>query len=100
MTCSSRAISAVSWAFSGRSEATLPAYGCGRRRPSSHACPCTPKMSEWMTGMPSLASTACTWSRQEVRSPTSLCRYAEARIMPMPGLVARPVAVAGVETSA
>ena len=28
------------------------------------------------------------------------CRYAEARIMPMPGLVARPVAVAGVETSA
>ena len=27
-------------------------------------------------------------------------RYAEARIMPMPGLVARPVAVAGVETSA
>ena len=28
------------------------------------------------------------------------CRYAEARIMPIPGLVARPVAVAGVETSA
>ena len=28
------------------------------------------------------------------------CRYAEARIMPIPGLVARPMAVAGVETSA
>jgi len=27
-------------------------------------------------------------------------RYAEARIMPIPGLVARPMAVAGVETSA
>src|SRR5690242_17988547 len=35
--------------------------------------------------MPSLASTACTWSLHEVRSLTSLCRYAEARIMPMPG---------------
>ncbi len=62
MTCSSRAISALSPAFSCRSEATLPAYGCGRRKPSSHACPCTPKMSEWVTGTPSLASTACTWS--------------------------------------
>jgi transposase len=28
------------------------------------------------------------------------CRYAEARIMPIPGLVARPMVVAGVETSA
>jgi hypothetical protein len=31
---------------------------------------------------------------------TILVRYAEARIMPIPGLVARPMAVAGVETSA
>jgi hypothetical protein len=37
---------------------------------------------------------------QLVRCCTSLCRYAEARIMPIPGLVARPMAVAGVETSA
>jgi len=35
-----------------------------------------------------------------VRCSISFLRYAEARIMPIPGLVARPMAVAGVETSA
>ena len=74
MTCSSRAISPVSAPASCRSEATLPAYGCGSWSSSSQACPCTPKMSEWVTGMPSLASTPCTWSLSEVRALTSLCR--------------------------
>jgi hypothetical protein len=36
--------------------------------------PCTPKMSVWVTGTPSLASTPCTWSLYEVRALTSLCR--------------------------
>jgi hypothetical protein len=57
-------------------------------------------MSVWVTGMPSLASTACTWSLTEVRAWTSLCRYAEVRIMPMPGQVAWVPAVGGVKTSA
>ena len=39
MTCSSRVISPVSSPFSCRSEATLPAYGCGRSRPSSQVLP-------------------------------------------------------------
>ena len=55
-----------------RSEATFPAYGCGSARPSSQVFPHTPKMSVQVTGMPSLASTAWTWSLQLVRSRTSL----------------------------
>ena len=98
--CPSRAISASSTAISARSEATLAAYGAGSTSWSSQVPPPRPKMSVRVTAMPHLASTACTWSLQEVRWPTSLCRYAEARIMPIPGLVARPMAVAGVETSA
>jgi hypothetical protein len=47
-----------------------------------------------------LASTAWTWSLQLLRSPTSFCRYAEARIMPMPGRVAWVPMVGGVKTSA
>jgi hypothetical protein len=45
------------------------------RSPSSHADPAVPKMSVQVTGTPSLASTACTWSLQLVRRPTSLARY-------------------------
>ena len=37
-----------------------------------HADPQAPNTSEQVTGMPSLASTACTWSLLLVRSPTSL----------------------------
>jgi hypothetical protein len=36
----------------------------------------------------------------EVRACTVFIRYAEARIMPMPGRAARVAAVAGAETSA
>ena len=61
--------------MSCRSEATLPAYGCGRPSPSSHAVPTAPNRSEQVTGMPSLASTACTWSLPEDRIRTSLIRY-------------------------
>ena len=59
-----------------------------------------PKMPVQVTEMPSLASTACTWSRQEVRSLSSLCRYAEARIMPGRARGACMLAVAWAETSA
>jgi hypothetical protein len=72
---SSRLISPVSQPTSCRSEATFPAYGCGRRRPSSHVLSQAPKMSVQVTGTPSLASTACTWSLPLVRRPTSLILY-------------------------
>jgi hypothetical protein len=75
MAVSATVISAASSAQSLRSEATFPAYGCGSSRPSSHVFPHTPKMSLQVTGMPSLASTAWTWSLQLVRSRTSLIRY-------------------------
>jgi hypothetical protein len=58
--CPSRAISASSTPISARSEATLPAYGAGSVTPSSHAGPHPPKMSVRVTGIPHLASTACT----------------------------------------
>ena len=53
-----------------------PAHGDrgGDRQREPHACPCTPKMSVQVTGMPSLASTPCTWSLSEVRALTSWCR--------------------------
>src|SRR6266536_1603446 len=92
------AISADSSPARCRSEVTFPAYGCGSRSPSSHADPATPKMSVQITGTPSLASTPWTWSLQLVRSCTSLCRYAEARIMPGCWLVFRWRVVAGWET--
>ncbi|MGO9782409.1 MAG: hypothetical protein ACLPQY_22000, partial [Streptosporangiaceae bacterium] len=50
--------------------------------PSSQLLPQTPKMSVQVTGMPSLAKMAWTWSLQLVRMRTSLTLYAEARIMP------------------
>ena len=53
----------------------MPAYGCGSTSWSSQIPPPRPKISEWMTGIPDLARTACTWSLQLVRWPTSLCRY-------------------------
>jgi hypothetical protein len=74
MAASSTVISAVSPVASVRSEATLPAYGWPSSKPSSQVFPHTPKMSVQVTGMPSLASTACTWSLQLVRSRTSLIR--------------------------
>jgi len=69
-------ISVFSSPISCRSEVTFPAYGWGSRIPSSHAVPQAPNRSEQVTAIPSLASTAWTWSLQEVRSPTSFCRYA------------------------
>ena len=90
----------VSQPISSRSEATFPAYGWGRASPSSHADPQVPNRSEQVTGMPSLANTACTCSLPDDRIRTSLIRYAEARIMPMPGRVAWVAAVAGAGTSA
>ena len=50
--------------------------------------------------MPAVSSVFCSRWISEVRAWTVFIRYAEARIMPIPGLVARPMAVAGVETSA
>jgi hypothetical protein len=50
--------------------------GCRRSPRPGHAWPPVPWVSEPVTGMPSLASTACTWFRQEVRSLTSLCAVA------------------------
>jgi hypothetical protein len=67
-------ISAVSSPASARSDGTFPAYGWPISRPSSQVFPHTPKMSLQVTGMPSLASTAWTWSLQLVRSRTSLIR--------------------------
>ena len=67
--------SAASQAMSCRSEATLPAYGWGGFSPSSHVSPKAPNRSEQGTGMPSLASTACTWSLADDRIRTSLSRY-------------------------
>jgi hypothetical protein len=43
---------------------------------------------------------AWTWSLQLVRMRTSLTRYAEARIMPMPDLLAWGMAVGRGESSA
>jgi hypothetical protein len=74
MAASSMVTSAVSSPASLRSEATLPAYGCGSGSPSSQVLPHTLKMSLQVTGMPSLASTACTWSLPLVRARTSLRR--------------------------
>jgi hypothetical protein len=71
---SATAISAAKSAQILRSEATLPAYDCGSARPSSQVLPHTPKMSAQVTGTPSLASTAWTWSLQLVRNRTSLIR--------------------------
>jgi hypothetical protein len=75
MAASSTVISAVSPPASVRSEATFPAYGCPSASPSSQVFPPTPKISVQVTGTPSLASTAWTWSLQLVRSRTSLIRY-------------------------
>ena len=67
-------ISVFSSPISCRSEATFPAYGCGSPSPSSHDDPQAPNRSEQGTVIPSLASTAWTWSLQLLRSPTSFCR--------------------------
>ena len=82
MTCSSRVISPVSSPISCRSEATLPAYGCGR---SQAVQPRLPVHAEdvrmQVTGMPSLASTACTWSLARGAEPDQL--------VPVPGQLAQ-----------
>jgi hypothetical protein len=75
MAVSSRAISSASTAQTLRSETSFPAYGCGSARPSSQVLPQVPKMPAQVTGMPSLAKMAWTWSLQLVRIRTSLCRY-------------------------
>ena len=62
--------------------------------------PHAPKMSVQVTGMPSLASTACTWSRQEVRSLSSLCRYTRPGLCRGRACGACMLAVAWAETSA
>ncbi len=100
MAASRRAISPASSAQTLRSETIFPACGCGGARPSSQVLPQVPKMSVQVTGMPSLAKMAWTWSLQLVRMRTSLCRYAVARIMPMPGRAAWVPAGSGVRTSA
>src|SRR6266487_257269 len=71
----SMVISVVSSPVSCRSEVTFPAYGWGRHSPSSHCRPLVPNKSECVTGMPSLASTAWTWSLVLLRSAMSFCLY-------------------------
>ena len=67
MTASSRVIPVVRYAATPRSESGFPAYGWGKRSSSSQALPWAPKMPVQVTGTPSLARTARSWSLQLAR---------------------------------
>ncbi len=69
-------VPASAWtpAYDGNGKVREGAWVADSSRPSSQVFPQAPKMSVQVTGIPSLASTAWTWSLQLVRSRTTLIR--------------------------